>query len=99
MTNDEILLSIQHWFKALMKDCIKEEMTVACPLPPIIEPEKQLRTETDAQEFFQVSKVTLSKWRREGKLKFSRAGTRIRYRQSDLEDFLSTNKKYGRSAK
>ena len=44
----------------------------------------ELLTEHQAAELLHVSRVTLHKWRDEGKLPFYRYGTRIRYKRAEL---------------
>ena len=46
-------------------------------------------TRTQVAEQLQVSKQTLIVWNRKGVLKGTRIGTRIRYKQSDIEQLMS----------
>lgn len=43
-------------------------------------------TSTQVSAILGVSLVTLCKWRKEGKIKFHRFGSRIRYRRSEIAD-------------
>lgn len=43
-----------------------------------------LLTEQQAEELLHVSRVTLKKWRDDGKLPFYRYGSRIRYKRAEL---------------
>lgn len=52
----------------------------------------KLLDDKQAAEFLSVSAGTLSVWRSTGRyaLKFIKVGRAVRYRQSDLEDWLTT---------
>jgi excisionase family DNA binding protein len=77
------------------KSIIKSELTTSAPEPKREKAETYL-TENEAREFLKVSKVTLKKWRDTGKLSFYRAGSRIRYNEADINEFLK-EKKYRRA--
>ena len=51
-------------------------------------------TEQEAQEYLQVSRATLLRWRNEGKLKsYKLAGQRLtRYKQEDLDALMQPDK-------
>lgn len=51
--------------------------------PPPLD-KNDLITSKQLSELLGVSKVTLIKWRKEGKLKFYRFGSRIRYSKSEI---------------
>jgi excisionase family DNA binding protein len=46
----------------------------------------ELLTETEAEALLQISRVTLKKWRDDGKLPYYRYGSRIRYKRAELID-------------
>lgn len=48
-------------------------------------PAEDYITVKQAAKLLQVSAVTIHTWKREGKLKFYRFGTRIRFKQSEIE--------------
>ena len=52
--------------------------------------EDELLTENDAKKLLLVSKVTLKKWRDEGRIKFHRIGSRIRYKRSEILEALES---------
>lgn len=81
-------------FETLIKSCLRSELQSQLPPPP--KEEGELITTAEATKLLRVSKVTLSKWRTEGRIKFYRIGTRIRFRKSELLEALQTTKKYGR---
>lgn len=60
--------------------------------PP--KPDDELLTIKDACDFLKVSKVSLHKWKREGKIEYHRFGSRIRFKKSELLA-LSRPKKKG----
>ena len=70
-------------FKSLIRDCIKSESPMTGPVTQITEA-CEFFTEKEASKFLKVSKVTLKKWRDEGRIKFHRIGSRIRYKKSEL---------------
>ena len=95
MNNQNLILSSYSLdeLQTVIRDCIKETQ----PSNPVSPPDNdELITENEAMKILLVSKVTLSKWRKEGKIKFLRIGTRIRYRKSDLLNATTTPKKFGR---
>lgn len=48
----------------------------------------------ELSEFLDVSKVTIHKWRKEGRIPFIRIGSRIRFKKSDVLAVLENLKKY-----
>lgn len=83
-------------FKEVLSGCIREELSnfTNKPIPPL----EDFITENEAVKLLQVSKVTLSKWRKDKKIPFYRLGTRIRYKRQELIDSAQLPKKYGRIA-
>ncbi len=52
----------------------------------------QILTETEVAEILRCTKAALRRWRREGRgPRFIRVGRLIRYRLSDVEEFLEKN--------
>jgi excisionase family DNA binding protein len=66
--------------------------------PPQSPVEDSLLTSRQSAKMLGVSLVTLSKWRTEGRIKFHRIGSRIRFKRAEVLDSLqsSTNRKGGR---
>jgi len=81
-------------FETLIRNCVKSELN---NFSPISEKSKdEYITTKGAIEILGVSKVTLAKWRSEGKIEFYRAGTRIRFKKSELLNVFQAPKKYGK---
>lgn len=98
MTDNIILTSIpEERFKEIFREIFQER--IPSPQTPIDNLHNDLMTENEARDFLRVSKVSLSKWRKENKIKFYRIGTRIRYKRSDLETAIESGKKFGRVQK
>jgi excisionase family DNA binding protein len=96
--NDLILSNIPLTdFETLIRNCVKSELQSFSPAPPP-QDQDELLTTAEAIKLLRVSKVTLSKWRTEGRIKFYRIASRIRFRKSELLDALTTPKKYGRKS-
>jgi len=92
--NDILLSSIPlKDFEALIRDCMKSEFQKYNPAPP---QEEELITSTEAAKILGVSKVTLHFWKKEGRIKFYKIGTRIRFKKSEVWEALQTNRKYNR---
>lgn len=72
---------------------LKTELNLATPAPAN-QPD-ELLTVKEVARLLSVSLVTIHQWKKDGKLKFQRFGTRIRFRKSDILNV----EKYGRSAK
>lgn len=68
--------------RTTIRECINEALRTYQPPPPT--PPDELLTERQAAELLKVSKVTLHTWRKSGRLKYHRYGTRIRYSRSEL---------------
>ena len=56
------------------------------PLPS--NPQKEVLSNREAQEFLDLSKSTLQRYRDDGTLPYSKLGQNIYYRRSDLHDAL-----------
>ena len=80
-------------FEALIRNCIKSEFQSFSPPQPV---EDELITSKQAAKILGISLVTLHFWKTEGRLKFYRIGTRIRFKKNELLEALETTKKYGR---
>ena len=52
-------------------------------------PDSTLMTVREVQELLRISRVSLLRWRREGRLPAARIGTKVRYRRADVEAFLA----------
>lgn len=61
----------------------KAELITSAPTPPKGESEDFL-TSKQVSKFLVVSLVTLAKWRKAGKIKYHRFGSRIRFRKSEI---------------
>lgn len=48
----------------------------------------ELLTDNEAQGYLKVSRSTLSRWEREGKLKVYRVGRQRRYRRKDIDALI-----------
>ncbi len=99
MNNSQFIVSTYTLgdIETVFRDCIKSELQSFRTQQ--ISPEDDFITEQEAKEMLLVSKVTLKKWRDEGRIKFYRIGSRIRYRKSDLLKSLETSTKKGRGSK
>ena len=78
-------------FKEIVTNCIREQLENHKPELP---KDDTLITTNDAVNILGVSKPTLHKWKTEGRIKFYRIGTRIRFKKSELLAALETFKKY-----
>ena len=56
------------------------------PKPKI---DETLLTVSEICDIFKVSRQTISTWRRKGKLKAHKAGYLVRFKKSDIEEFLT----------
>lgn len=63
--------------------------------PPQSE-EETLMDSRELSDFLDVSKVTIHKWRKQGRIPFIRIGTRIRFQKGDVMKALENLKKYQR---
>jgi hypothetical protein len=52
-----------------------------------------LHTVPETEKILKTSRVSLDKWVKAGLLKKTRVNTRVRYRQSDIDNFLNNHKK------
>jgi excisionase family DNA binding protein len=66
----------------LISDAVKKELA-NFQSSPQAEADELLTLEV-AASMLKVSKVTLHKWKRDGKIKFHRIGSRIRFKKSEL---------------
>ena len=55
----------------------------------------ELLTDKEAAKFLRSSQVTLWRLRRDGILPFNRIASKLIYRRSDLENFLTRNQRNG----
>ncbi|HRN95183.1 MAG TPA: helix-turn-helix domain-containing protein [Chitinophagales bacterium] len=72
---------------------LKTELNLSTPAPT--NQQDEFLTVKEVARLLGVSLVTIHQWKKDGKLKFQRFGTRIRFRKSDILNV----EKYGRSAK
>jgi excisionase family DNA binding protein len=75
-------------------DGVKTELKLSTSAPAIQQPDEFL-TVKEVARLLGVSLVTVHQWKKDGKLKFQRFGTRIRFRKSDILNV----EKYGRAVK
>lgn len=80
------MLNIDNHIKQLIKEEVAEAMAKA---EKIVPEETKPYTEKEACEFLNISRPTILKLRKEGKLNYSTAGRGIRYTQSDLLNIKS----------
>jgi len=83
-------------FETLIKNCVSSALQAQTPAPP--PQEEEYLTVAQVCNLLSVSKVTLCKWRTEGKIPFRRIGTRVRFLKSEVLYSLKTPKKYGRKS-
>ena len=100
MNKENILLSsipIED-LREVFRDCIKAELEISART--VSQEPDELINEANASELTGISKVTLKKWRDEGKINFYRFGTRIRYKKAELVNsaLISKEIKGGRVA-
>lgn len=87
-----IILTTNEELSSLIQSIVRKEVERATPQPP-----ETYLDSIQVAELLQVSKVTLSDWRKKKIIPFKKVGTRIRYLRSEIEQFMSTRKKYGRN--
>lgn len=75
---------------ALLKDAMSSALEATTPQQPTTDPDK-LYTDIEVQARVKVSRIKLWKDRKAGRLPFIRLGNMIRYRESDIQEYL---KKY-----
>lgn len=61
----------------------------------IMETQTELLTDKEAAEFLRSSPLTLWRLRKRGELPFTRIASKLLYRRSDLENFLTRNQRNG----
>lgn len=54
---------------------------------------KDLKTEDEASSYLRISRVTLCRQRRKGRISFRKVGGQIRYTESDLKEYLENAKR------
>ena len=76
------------------REIVKEELLSIQPSKEL----EQLISTNEARKIFTppVSKVTLIKWTKEGKLQSHRMGGRVYYKRTEVLEAVKTVKKYGR---
>jgi len=74
---------------------LKKELNLPQPTQPQETNEEEFLTAKQVSKLLGVSLVSLHKWKKDGKIKFHRYGSRIRFRKSEIID----NEKYGRAGK
>ncbi len=79
-----------------IRNCIKEELENKVPQTP---PSEELITSTETARILGVSKVTLHTWKLEGRIKYYRIGTRIRFKKAEVMEALQNpNNRGGKNA-
>lgn len=92
--NNQIFSSIPlEEFREVMAETVKEQLTNFLNLRT---PEEEYLTPAQVARELRVSKVTLRQWEKQGILKPSRLGSRVRYLRSHINQTLSSVKKYER---
>jgi excisionase family DNA binding protein len=79
-------------FKAILKGCIREELSKINSAKD----EEELLKADEAATLLQVSKMTLYKWRKAGILPFHRISSRIYFKKSELLEAMTKSPKYKR---
>ena len=90
----EHILTTPDELRSLICECLKQERQSTAPAPP--PQEEEYITVIQACKLLSISKVTCSKWRKEGRIPFYRIATRVRFKKSEVLDSLQAPKKYGR---
>lgn len=94
MTNNLIFSTITlEQLREVMADTFTEQLANFAPRH---KPEEEYLTAAQVANELQVSKVTLREWDKRNILKPSRLGSRVRYLRSQINQALSTVKKYER---
>lgn len=78
LTFNELPLAVSQLYEKLanIEQLLTEKQAPQLP--------ETLLTEQQAEELLHISRVTLKKWRDEGKLPYYRYGSRIRYKRAEL---------------
>lgn len=74
---------------------LKSELNISQPSQQQETTEEEFLTAKEVSKLLGVSLVSLHKWKKDGKIKFHRYGSRIRFRKSEIIN----SEKYGRAAK
>lgn len=80
-------------FIELVREVIKEELNSSI-IKSNIQDSDELLTLKEACIYLKISKVTIHKWKREGKIEFLRFGNRIRFQKSELIKAAHAKNKY-----
>ena len=81
-------------FKEQLRELIRDEFQLTQTPKEKEEPEELLNS-SQTSKLLGVSKVTLHKWKLEGKVKSYRIGTRIRFKRAEVLSALQTIKTNG----
>lgn len=81
--------------KEIFGDTLKEHLANFATLH---KPEEEYLTANQVSKELNVSRVTLREWDKQNILKPARLGTRVRYLRSQINEALTTVKKYERRA-
>ena len=82
-------------FKEQLRELLRVEFQLTHIKKEIEEPEELLNS-SQTSKLLGVSKVTLHKWKIEGRVKSYRIGTRIRFKRAEVLQALQTIKTKGR---
>jgi excisionase family DNA binding protein len=75
-------------FKSIIKSCIKEELKAFFGNEHAFKKNKEMLSMKELCQILQVSKATLIKWTRQGKVTGRRIGRRVYYKPEDVERCL-----------
>lgn len=75
----------------LLRDCVKSELQNFKPEAP---PDDEFFGSKEASKILGISLVTLHFWRKQGRVRFYKIATRIRFKKSELLEDLQNNKRY-----
>lgn len=79
-------------FQKLVRKCIQEELQHLS----LQDSDEAIIKTDEVCQMFQVSKVTLHQWRKQGLIPFYRIGSRIFFKKSELISAMQSVSKYGR---
>jgi|ERR1017187_3992497 excisionase family DNA binding protein len=80
--NTRIIDLTSSQLQELISDAVKKELANSQPTQP--REDDELLTVEEAAAFLKISKVSLHKWKKSGKVKYHRIGSRIRFKKSEL---------------